>query len=82
MKFNGSLVWHKPGGFQPWNMPQFNHELVTYARKGSAAALLGEMDPDGFLAYCFDAPRGAHSQKPELFYEMLARAVRKPTKKR
>ena len=75
LKYKGVCVWCKPGGFQPWNMPQLNHEFVAYAQKGSPTALLGEMDPDGFLAYCFEAQRGAHSQKPAFFYGVIERAT-------
>lgn len=74
LKYKGCLVWHKPGGFQPWGLPQFNCEFVTYAQKGSPV-LVAETEPGGFVACCFDAPRGAHSQKPELLYEMIARAT-------
>jgi N6-adenosine-specific RNA methylase IME4 len=71
LTFKGSLVWHKPGGFQPWNMPQLNAEFVTYAQKGSPSPLRGEMDSNGYLAYCFDATRGKHSQKPEVIYYVI-----------
>jgi N6-adenosine-specific RNA methylase IME4 len=75
LTFKGGLVWHKPGGFQPWGGPQFNAEFVTYAQKGSPPPLRGEMEPSGFLAYCFNAPRGAHSQKPELALDIIEYAT-------
>jgi hypothetical protein len=29
------FVWHQDGGFQLFELPQFNHAYVVYARKGS-----------------------------------------------
>lgn len=75
LEYKGALVWHKPGGFQAWNQPQINHEECLYARKGSPPVLRGELSPDGYLGYCFPAPRGVHSQKPELAIDIIEYAT-------
>lgn len=64
------FVWLKPGGFQPLNLPQFNCEFALYARKGSPTFATTK----AFFT-AFEAPRTQHSEKPDVFFENVARVT-------
>lgn len=73
MKYVFTMVWHKAGGFQPVNLPQYNCEFVVFGRRGG----LGFLDTKDFPC-CFDGKRREHSRKPTEFYDLVRRVSPAP----
>jgi len=68
-----TMVWHKKGGFQPFNLPQYNCEFVLFGKKGS----LPFLETKDFFT-CFEGERRQHSRKPQGFYDLVSRVSPEP----
>jgi len=72
-KYIFEMAWHKPGGFQPVGLPQYNGEYILYGRKGSIKFVETKAFP-----IIFNGARREHSRKPEEFYEIIKRVTPEP----
>lgn len=73
--YKTNLAWVKPSiGLGYWTRNR--HELLLLGRKGSHPVPDPEDRPDSII----EAPRGGHSQKPELAYQLIERAHPDATK--
>ena len=73
LKRRWTMVWHKPGGIQLPGGPAYTAEYVVIMSRAKPEFTTTK----GLrLAYCW--PRGAHSEKPEEFYDLLRRVTEGP----
>ena len=73
LKYAFTMTWVKSGGIQTPVSPCFNAEWVVVGRQGKARFL----DIKAFSTANY-WPRGAHSEKPEGFYDLLRRVTPGP----
>jgi N6-adenosine-specific RNA methylase IME4 len=74
-EYKSCLVWVKPS-IGPGVWLRNRHELLLLARKGSLAPPQPEDRVDSVL----EAPRGRHSEKPEVVYELIERMYPRASK--
>jgi len=72
-KYIFTMTWHKNGGFQPFNLPQYNSEFVLFGRIGS---LNFETTKQFFT--CFKGERREHYRKPIEFDELVRHVSPEP----
>ena len=73
--YGGNLVWVKPS-IGLGNRVRYRHELILFGIKGSFPVPEPADRPDSVI----EAPRGAHSEKPEVLHERIERAHPHATK--
>ena len=71
-EYSTQLVWHKKGGKNPYfgHVAFQVHETILVGKRGKG---LPEPKPKNKPLSVFEAPKTAHSKKPELVYDMLER---------
>ena len=69
-KYRYTMTWHKNSGFQPWNFARLNCEFCLVCSQGNPKLA----DSRNFNA-CFYARSGAHSVKPQAFYDTVRRVT-------
>jgi N6-adenosine-specific RNA methylase IME4 len=73
VRYGFTMTWHKSGGFQPVDQPQYNSEFVVYGRIGSPLFI----DTKNFPT-CFAGESREHSRKPDSLYDIVRRVTAGP----